>query len=129
VSFYANIKIKTLKHIYVRFQHCETNFREERGIKNLQKSIVSLGLPAVAFLDYAWLQTNYYKEKPQGYGMNWFPIKAQGGSTWNQGKIKMLFSVRESYICTFFHFYFYQFFSTDLFCQPLHIYMQLHICC
>lgn len=75
-----------------RYQHCETNFREERGMKTLCEAIKEIDLPAVAYLDYAWLQTNYYKEKPQGYGMNWLPKKISNTS-WNPGKIQMLFSV------------------------------------
>jgi len=38
---------------------------QERGLKTLSEKIVEVGLPAKGYLDYAWLQTNYYKERPQ----------------------------------------------------------------
>jgi hypothetical protein len=44
----------------------ESNFREERGLKKVQDKLLEGALPSVGYLDYAWLQTNYYKEKPQG---------------------------------------------------------------
>jgi hypothetical protein len=74
-----------------RYEHVETNFREERGLKTLSEKIAAVGLPAVGYLDYAWLQTNYYKERPQGYGMNWLPMKTDSSSGWKPGKVALLF--------------------------------------
>ena len=51
---------------YVNFEHVKSNFREERGLKKLQEKLLQHKLPSKRYLDYAWLQTNYYKEKPQG---------------------------------------------------------------
>jgi hypothetical protein len=82
-----------LKYYPERYEHVETNFREERGLKTLMERVHVLNLPAKGYLDYAWLQTNYYKERPQGYGMNWLPTKTDGKNTWTIGKIKMLMEV------------------------------------
>lgn len=77
----------------LRYKHCHTNFGENRGILSLRQHIVDTNLPAKGYLDYAWLQCNYYTEKTQGYGMNWLPWKPQGSSAWNVGKIMTLFEV------------------------------------
>jgi len=82
-----------------RYEHVETNFREERGLKRLQEKILKVGLPAKGILDYAWLQTNYYKERPQGYGMNWLPMKKDDRVAWYPGKIHMLFEVNARQLC------------------------------
>mmetsp|Transcript_6908 Transcript_6908/g.15825 ORF Transcript_6908/g.15825 Transcript_6908/m.15825 type:complete len:775 (+) Transcript_6908:213-2537(+) len=80
-----------IKYYPVRYEHVETNFREERGLRKIVEKIRNDGLPARGYLDYAWLQTNYYKEKPQGYGMNWLPMKREARNAWDPGKIQMLF--------------------------------------
>lgn len=43
-----------------RYEHCETNFREERGLKTLIQKILQEGKPTVGYLDYAWLQVNHF---------------------------------------------------------------------
>jgi hypothetical protein len=87
------------KYYPERYEHVETNFREERGLKTLMERVHSHNLPARGYLDYAWLQTNYYKERPQGYGMNWLPMKTDGKSSWTIGKIKMLMEVQYIFAC------------------------------
>ena len=90
----SNVLGDLFKYYPKRYQHVETNFREERGLKTLVEVLSMHQLPARGYLDYAWLQTNYYKERPQGYGMNWLPMKIDGKNTWTIGKIKMLMEVR-----------------------------------
>jgi hypothetical protein len=50
-------QLGTLRKFFpTRYEHCETNFREERGLKTLSARILTEGKPAVGYLDYAWLQ-------------------------------------------------------------------------
>ncbi len=54
------------KYFPGRYEHLESNFREERGLETVSEKLREVGLPSVGYLDYAWLQKNYYRERPQG---------------------------------------------------------------
>ena len=59
-------------------EHFTVDFQYDRGWKNvlgLVRSIVqtSHDVPVHAFLDYFWLETNYFKER---YGLDWYWRKA-----------------------------------------------------
>lgn len=72
-----------------RYEHIETDFHEERGLERLAIKLSSEGLTSSCLLDYAWLQSNYYKEQGR-YGMNWLPMKIESYRKWTDGKVLRL---------------------------------------
>ena len=63
INIFNIIKSKTIIIIVRRYFYCTTDFREDRGIENINKAIMKVGYPAKIFLDYDWLQTGYYSER------------------------------------------------------------------